>query len=110
MCDAQVNKFINRINERFPGDFSPQDQVIVETIYKSFTKERDAKIVNMAKNNSQEMFENSLFKDLFLDRLMDEYTKNTDAYQRLIEADDSYFKTVYAFIVTDVYKTLRSEA
>lgn len=81
----------------------------METLHKAFTQEVDAKIVNMAKNNSQEMFENSLFKDVFLDRVMDEYTKNTEAYQRLIRSDDSYFKTVYAFIAADVYKTLRSE-
>ncbi|WP_040285755.1 type I restriction endonuclease subunit R [Sporosarcina koreensis] len=104
-----LEEIIHRINERFPNDFSPQDRVIVETLHKAFTEVKDAKIVNMAKNNSQEMFENSLFKDVFLDRVMDEYTKNTEAYQRLIGADDSYFKTVYAFIAADVYKTLRSE-
>ncbi|MEK5136377.1 type I restriction endonuclease [Priestia sp. FSL W8-0001] len=104
-----LEEIIHRINERFPNNFSPQDRVIVETLHKAFTQEVDAKIVNMAKNNSQEMFENSLFKDVFLDRVMDEYTKNTEAYQRLIGSDDSYFKTVYAFIAADVYKTLRSE-
>nr|WP_144925681.1 type I restriction endonuclease [Paenibacillus bovis] len=104
-----LEEIIHRINERFPDDFSPHDRVIVETLHKAFTEERDAKIVNMAKNNSQEMFENSLFKDVFLDRVMDEYTKDTEAYQRLIGTDDSYFKTVYAFIAADVYKTLRSE-
>lgn len=104
-----LEEIIHRINERFPDDFSPQDRVIVETLHKAFTQEVDAKIVNMAKNNSQEMFENSLFKDVFLDRVMDEYTKNSEAYQRLIGSDDSYFKTVYAFIAADVYKTLRSE-
>nr|WP_096271310.1 type I restriction endonuclease [Paucisalibacillus globulus] len=104
-----LEEIIYRINERFPDDFSPQDRVIVETLHKAFTQEVDAKIVNMAKNNSQEMFENSLFKDVFLDRVMDEYTKNSEAYQRLIGSDDSYFKTVYAFIAADVYKTLRSE-
>src|SRR5690625_4510327 len=41
-----------------------------KTLHKAFTEERDAKIVNMAKNNSQEMFENSLFIDVFLDRVM----------------------------------------
>ncbi|MDE5414573.1 hypothetical protein [Alkalihalobacterium chitinilyticum] len=66
-------------------------------MHKAFTEERDAKIVNMAKNNSQEIFENSLFKDVFLDRVIDKYTKDATAYQRLIGADDSYFKTVYAF-------------
>lgn len=104
-----LEEIIHRINERYPDDFSPHDRVIVETLHKAFTEERDAKIVNMAKNNSQEMFENSLFKDVFLDRVMDEYTKDTEAYQRLIGADDSYFKTVYAFIAADVYKKLRSE-
>ncbi|MFU0789737.1 type I restriction endonuclease subunit R [Virgibacillus proomii] len=104
-----LEEIIHRINKRFPDNFSPQDRVIVETLHKAFTQEVDAKIVNMAKNNSQEMFENSLFKDVFLDRVMDEYTKNTEAYQRLIGSDDSYFKTVYAFIAADVYKTLRSE-
>jgi type I restriction enzyme R subunit len=104
-----LEEIIQRINDRFPDDFSPQHRVIVETLYKSFTEERDAKIVNMAKNNSQEMFENSLFKDIFVDRVMDEYTKNTEAYQRLIGADDTFFNAVYSLIAADVYKKLRSE-
>ncbi len=44
-----LEEIIQRINDRFPDDFSPQHRVIVETLYKSFTEERDAKIVNMAK-------------------------------------------------------------
>ncbi len=55
------------------------------------------------------MFENSLFKDIFVDRVMDEYTKNTEAYQRLIGADDTFFNAVYSLIAADVYKKLRSE-
>ncbi|MFC0300366.1 hypothetical protein ACFFIS_05970 [Virgibacillus soli] len=62
-----LEEIIHRISERFPDEFSPQDRVIVDTLHKAFTQEVDAKIVNMARNNSQEMFENSLFKDVFLD-------------------------------------------
>lgn len=104
-----LEEIIQRINDRFPDEFSQQDRVIVETLYKTFTEERDAKIVNMAKQNSQAMFEESLFKDIFNDRVVDEYTKNTEAFQRLIGADDTYYRAVYSLIAADVYKTLRSE-
>lgn len=104
-----LDEIIQRINDRFPDDFTPQNRVIVETLYKSFIQERDAKIVNMAKNNNQEMFENSLFKDVFANRVMDEYTRNTEAYEKLLAADDTFFNTVYSLIAKDVYKTLRSE-
>lgn len=104
-----LEEIIHRINERFPDDFKQQDKVIIERLYESFKEEKDPKIVNMAKNNSAAMFEDSLFKDVFLDRVMDEYSMNDEAFQKLIGADVTYFNTVYTLIAKELYKTFRSE-
>src|SRR5699024_2694058 len=60
-----LEQIIQRINERFPEDFTEGDRVLVETMHRTLRKTADAKLVNMARNNSVEMFENNLFKEQF---------------------------------------------
>lgn len=65
----QLDEIIQKVNERFPDDFTEADRVIIENLYKAFEKNPDAKVINMAKNNSKEMFRDSLFKDIFMKKL-----------------------------------------
>lgn len=104
-----LEEIIYRINERFPDDFSPGDKVLIETLYKSFKQDLDPKVVNMAKNNSSEMFKNNLFKDVFQDKVMDEYAQNQTAFEKLVGADESYYNVVYSLLAKDLYKWFRSQ-
>lgn len=63
----------------------------------------------MAKTNDAEMFEKSLFPEFFQDKIMDEYTNNQQAYEKLVSSDDKYYKFVYTLVAKDLYKTLRSK-
>ena len=99
---------IQRINERFPEEFSESDRVLVETIHTSLKENADSKLINMARNNSAEMFENNLFKDIFTDFIFEQYTKSQTAYNK-ISSDQDYYDTVYSFIAKDLYKWLRSQ-
>lgn len=103
-----LEQIIQRINERFP-EVTEADLVLVETIHRTVRKTTDAKLVNMARNNSEEMFENNLFKEQFQDFILEQYTENQSAYGKLFDADQSYFNTVYSFIAKDLYKWLRSQ-
>lgn len=44
----------------------------------------------MAKTNTQEMFVENLFKDVFQDKVMAEYDQNQQAFEKLVGADDAY--------------------
>lgn len=103
-----LEMIIQRINERFPEEFSESDRVLVETIHTSLKENADSKLINMARNNSAEMFENNLFKDIFTDFIFEQYTKSQTAYNK-ISSDQDYYDTVYSFIAKDLYKWLRSQ-
>lgn len=104
-----LQEIIHRVNERFPDDFTEGDKVILETLYKSFRDEPDPKIVNMAKNNSAEMFEQNLFKDIFQDKVMEEYAQNQASFGKLVGADENYYNIVYSLLARDLYKWFRSQ-
>ena len=104
-----LEEIIHRVNERFPDDFTEKDKVLLEALYRSFENNPDRKIVSMAKNNSQEMFVDSLFKDVFQDKVMAEYDQNQQAFEKLVGADDAYYKLVYTLLAKDLYKSFRSK-
>ena len=104
-----LEEIIQRINERFPEDFTEGDRVLVETLDKTLKKDTDARMVNMARNNSEEKFVNNLFKDQFQDTLLEQYTQGEQAYGKMFDADQSYFNTVYSLLAKDIYKWLRSQ-
>lgn len=104
-----LEEIIYRVNERFPNDFTEADRVLLERLYKSFKQNPDLKLVNMAKNNSNEMFENNLFKDIFQDVILEHYAEDQAAFGKLVGADDGYYKTVYSLLAKDLYKWYRAQ-
>jgi type I restriction enzyme, R subunit len=105
-----LEEIIYRINERFPDDFTEGDKVLIETLYKSFKRELDLKVVSMAKNNSSEMFENNLFKNIFQDKVIEEYAQNQTAFEKLVGSDENYYNVVYSLVAKDLYKWFRAQA
>ncbi|WP_062109430.1 type I restriction endonuclease subunit R [Bacillus niameyensis] len=103
-----LEEIIYRVNERFPDEFTEADKVLLETLYKSFKQKPDAKVVNMAKNNSAEMFIHNLFKDVFQDKVMDEYAQGQSAYGKLFGADENYYNVVYSLLAKDLYRWFRA--
>ncbi|MEG0733231.1 MAG: type I restriction endonuclease [Vagococcus sp.] len=105
---TSLDDIIFKVNELFPGDFIDNDRVLLEELYHSFMNEPDQKLVNMAKNNDAQMFEKTLFKDVFQDRIMEKYLSDQSAYEKLFsKEDDKYFNLVYTLIAKNLYKMLR---
>ena len=63
----------------------------------------------MAKNNDAQMFEKSLFPDVFKDKVMEQYEKNNAAFEKMIGHDDRNFDLVYTLVARDLYKLLRTK-
>ena len=59
-------------------------------LYRSFENNPYMKVVSMAKTNTQEMFVENLFKDVFQNKVMAEYDQNQQAFEKLVGADDAY--------------------
>ncbi|WNF89780.1 type I restriction endonuclease subunit R [Vagococcus fluvialis] len=105
-----LDDIISKVNELFPDDFTETDKVLLEELYHSFMNEPDQKLVNMAKNNDAQMFEKTLFKDIFQDRIMEKYMSDQSAYEKLFSKDDDqYFNLVYTLVAKNLYKVLRGD-
>lgn len=105
--DELLENIINKINERFNGIFTETDRVIVETIYNKAVKE-NKKLKTYAKNNDAEVFETSIFPDIFKKIAQECYMEQMNAFTKLFE-DKSFYVSVMEEVGREAYKGLRSE-
>lgn len=102
-----LESIINRVNERFQGNFSEVDRVIVEQIFnKAVTS--DTKIEQYAKSNDEVMFIQNIFPKEFQHIAMNLYKENRKSYSKLL-SDKDYYATVQEAVAREVYKQLRVE-
>ena len=84
-----LQNIIDKVNERFEGKFTDADRVIIEGIYQMFMKDSDVKkFKKYAKDNSTEMFVESLFPDKFKDIVTQCFLDNNEAFQKLFNDPD----------------------
>ncbi len=103
--DELLENIINRVNERFGGNFTEADKVIVETIFKKVITD-NKKLKRYAKNNSSEEFEKSIFPEIFKKITMECYTDSMDSFAKLFE-DKNFYKSIMEEVAKESYKNLR---
>lgn len=105
--DELLENIIKRINDRFNGAFTEGDRVIVETIYNKVIKD-NKKLKTYAKNNDAEVFERSIFPEIFKKIAQDCYMESMTSFGKLFE-DKKFYNSVMEEIAKASYKDLRSE-
>ena len=104
-----LQSIIDKVNERFNGNFTDSDRVIIEGIYQMFMKDADVKkFKQYAKDNSTEMFVQSLFPDKFKDIVTQCFLDNNDSFAKLFNDPDFYNK-VQESMAAELYKALRKD-
>ena len=104
-----LQSIIDRVNERFSGDFTDSDRVIIEGIYQMFMKDSEVKkFRKYAKDNSTEMFVKSLFPDKFRDIVTQCFLDNNDSFAKLFN-DSEFYQRVEDSMAQELYKALRKE-
>ncbi|MCU1807608.1 DEAD/DEAH box helicase family protein [Cytobacillus firmus] len=103
--DDLLENIIKRVNERFEGKFTDSDRVIVEGIYKKAVKE-NKKLKRFAQNNDAEIFERSIFPDVFERVAQELYLEQMGSYSKLFE-NRSFYNTVLEEVAKEAYKELR---
>ncbi|HFM9337489.1 TPA: type I restriction endonuclease subunit R [Enterococcus faecium] len=104
-----LQSIIDKVNERFDGNFTDSDRVIIEGIYQMFMNDADVKkFKKYAKDNNPEMFVNSLFPDKFKDIVTRCFLENNDSFQKLFNDPDFYQKVMDA-MAKELYKSLRKD-
>lgn len=104
-----LQNIIDKVNERFDGDFSDGDRVIIESIYQMFMSDKEVKkFKKFAKDTTPEMFVQSLFPDKFKEIATQCYIDNADSYKKLFSDTDFYQKVMDA-MARELYKSLRKD-
>jgi len=100
---SPLEEIIAKINEAFAGDFTPGDRVMVETLYGKM-KASD-KVKKAAKLTDREIYEKSVFPDIFKDISHEAYIENTTAYEELFRNAKKY-NVIMAALADRLYKEL----
>jgi len=104
-----LQSIIDKVNERFVGNFTDADRVIIEGIYQMFMKDNDVKkFKKYAKDNSTEMFVQSLFPDKFKEIVTQCFMENNDSFQKLFN-DPEFYDKVQDAMAQELYKSLRKD-
>ena len=104
-----LQSIIEKVNERFSGDFTDGDRVIIEGIYHMFMQDDEIKkYKKYAKDNSPEMFVKSLFPEKFKEIVTQCFMQNSDSFQKLFN-DAEFYKKVMETMADELYKSLRKE-
>jgi len=103
--DELLENIIKKVNERFEGMFTDGDRVIVETLYKRAVKD-NKKLKQYAKKNDSEVFEQSIFPEIFKGIAQKCYSESMDAFTKLFE-NKEFYDSVMEEIAKQAYKELR---
>ena len=104
-----LQNIIDKVNERFDGDFSEADRVIIESIYQMFMSDKEVKkFKRYAKDTTPEMFVKSLFPDKFKEMAVQCYTENATSYKKLF-SDSEFYQKVMETMAKELYRSLRKD-
>lgn len=104
-----LQSIIDKANERFSGNFTDADRVIIEGIYQMFMKDNEVKkFRKYAKDNSTEMFVRSLFPDKFRDIVTQCFMDNNDSFAKLFN-DPDFYQKVQEAMAQELYRALRKD-
>lgn len=104
--DELLDTIIAKINDRFKGIFTDGDRVIVETIYHKCVKD-NKKLQMQAKKNDEEVFNQSIFPEIFQKVTQECYMESMKAFSKLFE-DKTFYQSVMEEIAKEAYKDLRN--
>ena len=98
------------MNERFSGNFTDADRVIIEGIYQMFMRDSEVKkFRKYAKDNSTEMFVRSLFPDKFRDIVTQCFLLITTTPLRNCLTTRISIRKFREAMAQELYKALRKE-
>lgn len=105
-----LQSIIDKVNERFDGQFTDADRVIIEGIYRMFMDDKDVKkFKKYASDNSTEMFVNSLFPEKFKEIVTQCFLDNNESFQKLFN-DLEFYQKVQDVMAKELYKSLRKDS
>ena len=104
-----LERIVEKVNEKYQDDFSAADKVALDSVFQMLMGDPvvKKKLTEYANTNDAQMFIKSIFPKEFERVLVECYTKNDDAFQRLL-GNDQFQKAVMDIMAKELYKTLVS--
>lgn len=99
-----LDEIIEKINERFKGNFTERDRVLIETLQSKLMSNK--KLAKIAKTSDPQIFAESVFPKAFDDAAQDSYIESQDAFQSLFE-DASKYKAIMSVLSDIIYREMR---
>ena len=100
-----LDEIVERINEEFYGEFTDADRVIVDTLYNKMKKDKNVK--RATKNDDKQVYERSIFPNLFEDTAQEAYMENMAAYEQLFMYAEKY-RIIQKALAERLYKELHN--
>ncbi|MCR5786998.1 MAG: DEAD/DEAH box helicase family protein [Acholeplasmatales bacterium] len=104
-----LERIVEKVNEKYQDEFSPADKVALDSVFQMLMGDPivKKKLTQYAKTNDAQMFINSIFPKEFERVLVECYTKNDDAFQKLL-GNDQFQRAVMDIMAKELYKSLVS--
>lgn len=104
-----LQNIIDKVNDRFDGQFTEGDRGIIESIYQMFMNDKEVKkFKHYAKDTTAEMFIKSLFPEKFKEIATQCWLNNSDSFKKLFN-DPEFYQQVMEAMARELYRTLRKD-
>jgi len=104
-----LERIVDKVNDQFEGEFGEGDKVAIDSVFKMMMDDPaiKKKLLEYAKTNDVNMFIKSIFPGEFQRVLVECYSKNDDAFQRLL-GNEKFQQTVMDIMAKEIYKSFIS--
>lgn len=103
-----LQNIIDKVNERFNGNFTEDDRVIIEGIFHMFMQDKEMqKYRSYARDNNTEIFVQEMFPEKFKKIVNQCYINQKAAYKKIF-SDNEFYQKVMDAMAHELYKALRS--
>ena len=99
-----LDEIIERINERYKGNFTAADRVMINALADRLRGNQ--KLANMAKSSDPQIFAESIFPQAFNDAAQDSYMESQETYSSLFE-DKSKYDAIMSTLADIMYREMR---
>ncbi|MBP5209986.1 MAG: type I restriction endonuclease subunit R, partial [Clostridia bacterium] len=104
-----LDRIIEKVNDRYTGDFTGSDRVIIASILNMFMNDEEIKkFQRYAMSNEPDMFVNSLFPEKFMEIVAKCFMENNDTFKKLYE-DSEFKEKVMQTMGKELYTELRKK-
>ena len=99
-----LDEIIARINERYKGNFTDADKVMIMALADKLRK--NEKLANMAVSSDPQIFAESIFPQAFSDAAQESYMESQETYSSMFE-DHSKYNAIMHTLAEFLYREMR---